>query len=137
MRRDHFLGASIRAAGSFLALALLAACVPIGGVHSEVPDGTVSFNHSWKDVTPCAKDELSAYCAGAKTTLSTNMAEISVIGNYGGQTAMLVDIKDDGPGKSKAIIFAHDYLLVWGPAVDRALKALKNCQVLRPTIPPS
>ena len=65
------------------------------------------------------------------------MTEITVIGNYGGSTAMLVDIQDDGPGKSKAIVHAHDYMLVWGPAVDRALKSLKKCQNLRPDLKPS
>ena len=132
------------AAAAFVALALLAGCLPLGGVHNEDPDGTISFNHSAKDVTPCVRDELSATFAGAKSTLSSSMTEITVIGNYGGQTAMLVDIQDDGPGKSKALVHAHDYLLVWGPAVDRALKSLKKCQksaagleaeLMRPGIP--
>ena len=95
---------SIRAAGGFLALALLGGCLPLGGVHNEDPDGTLSFNHSWQDVAPCAKDVLSATFAGAKMAMTASMAEITVIGNYGGSTAMLVDIQDDGPGKSKAIV---------------------------------
>ena len=86
---------------------------------------------------PAARDELSATFAGAKTTTLQGMAEITVIGNYGGSTAMLVDIQDDGPGKSKAIVHAHDYMLVWGPAVDRALRALEKCKNLRPTMTPS
>ena len=137
MRMDPSPRLSIRAAGGFLVLALLGACVPIGGVHNEVPDGTLSFNHSWQDVAPCAKDQLSATFAGAKMTKAPTMAEITVIGNYGGQTAMLVDIQDDGPGKSKAIVHAHDYMLIWGPATDRALKSLKKCQDLKPDIPPA
>ena len=94
----------IRAASGFLILALLGGCLPLGGVHNEKPDGTLSFKHSWKDVAPCAKDQLSATFAGAKITMVAGMAEITVIGNYGGSTAMLVDIQDDGPGKSKAIV---------------------------------
>jgi hypothetical protein len=125
------------APAAFLALALLAGCLPLGGVHNEDPDGTLSFNHSWQDVVPCARDELSATFAGAKLITLPSMAEITVIGNYGGSTAMLVDIADDGPGKSKAIIHAHDYMLVWGPAADRALKSLKKCQDLRPDLKPS
>jgi hypothetical protein len=126
----------IRAASSFLILALLGGCLPLGGVHNENPDGTLSFNHSMKDVAPCAKDQLSATFAGAKMATVMGMEEITVIGNYGGSTAMLVDIQDDGPGKSKAIVHAHDYMLIWGPAADRALKSLKKCQDLKPDIPP-
>jgi hypothetical protein len=137
MRMDPSPRLSIRAASSFLLLALLGGCLPIGGVHSEDPDGTLSFNHAWQDVAPCAKDQLSATFAGAKMTMAPTMAEITVIGNYGGSTAMLVDIQDDGPGKSKAIVHAHDYMLVWGPATDRALKSLKKCQDLKPDIPPA
>jgi hypothetical protein len=70
-------------------------------------------------------------------TMAPAMAEITVIGNYGGSTAMLVDIQDDGPGKSKAIVHAHDYMLIWGPAADRALKSLTKCQDLKPDIPPA
>jgi hypothetical protein len=128
---------SNRAAVASLALVLLAGCIPIGGVHFEDADGTVNFNHSSQDVTPCAKDELSATFAGAKVSTLQGMTEITVVGNYGGSTAMLVDIQDDGPGKSKAIVHAHDYMLVWGPAVDRALKSLKKCQNLRPDLKPS
>jgi hypothetical protein len=120
-----------------LALLLLAGCMPVGGVHNEDPDGTISFNHSAKDVVPCVRDELSATFAGAKLALSSGMSEITVISNYGGQTAMLVDVQDDGPDKSKAIIHAHDYMLVWGPAVDRALKSLQKCQNLRPDLKPA
>ena len=126
---------STRAAGACLAL-LLGGCLPIGGVHNEDPDGTLSFNHSWQDVTPCAKDRLAATFAGAKVAMSASMAEITVIGNYGGSTAMLVDIQDDGPGKSKAIIHSHDYMVIWGPATNRALKSLKACQDLKPNVPP-
>ena len=128
---------SNRAAAAFFALVLLAGCLPIGGVHNEDPDGTISFNHSAQDVAPCARDELSATFAGAKMAVTPGMTEITVIGNYGGQTAMLVDIQDNGPGKSKAIVHAHDYMLVWGPAVDLALKSLKKCQNLRPDLKPS
>ena len=137
MRMERSLRLSIRAASSFLVLALLGGCLPLGGVHNENPDGTLSFNHSWKDVAPCAKDQLSATFAGAKMTMAPAMAEITVIGNYGGSTAMLVDIQDDGPGKSKAIVHAHDYMLIWGPAADRALKSLTKCQDLKPDIPPA
>ncbi|HEY8015234.1 MAG TPA: hypothetical protein VIE35_05360 [Dongiaceae bacterium] len=134
---DRSLRLSIRTASSFLVLALLGGCLPLGGVHNETPDGTLSFNHSMKDVAPCARDQLSATFAGAKIATVAGMQEITVIGNYGGSTAMLVDIQDDGPGKSKAIVHAHDYMLVWGPAVDRALKSLKKCQDLKPDIPPA
>ena len=137
MRMDPSPRLPIRAASGFLILALLGGCLPLGGVHNENPDGTLSFNHSWKDVAPCAKDQLSATFAGAKMTMAPAMAEITVIGNYGGSTAMLVDIQDDGPGKSKAIVHAHDYMLIWGPAADRALKSLKKCQDLKPDIPPA
>ena len=128
---------SNRAAAAFLALALLAGCQPIGGVHFEDADGTVNFNHSSQDVAPCAKDQLSAAFSGAKVATLSGMTEITVIGNYGGSTAMLVDIQDDGPGKSKAIIHAHDYMLIWGPAADRAIKSLKKCQDLKLDAKPS
>jgi hypothetical protein len=137
MRMDPSSRLSIRAATGLLALALLGGCVPIGGVHNEEPDGTMSFNHSMQEVVPCARDQLSASFAGTKLTPATTMTEIAVIGNYGGSTAMLVDIQDDGPGKSKAVIHAHDFMVIWGPAVDRALKALKKCQDIKPDIKPS
>jgi hypothetical protein len=47
-----------------------------------------------------------------------------------------VDIQTTA-GKSKVIVHAHDYLLIWGPAADRALKSLKKCQDLKPDIPPA
>jgi len=135
MRMDPPPPLPIRAASSFLILALLGGCLPLGGVHNETPDGTLSFNHSMMDVAPCARDQLSATFAGAKIATVAGMQEITVIGNYGGSTAMLVDIQDDGPGKSKAIVHAHDYMLIWGPAVDQALKSLQKCQDLKPNIP--
>ena len=109
-------------------LLLLAGCMPIGGVRAEDPDQTFDFDSGWKVVTPCARDQLSATFAGAEVKRSADFAEITVVGNYGGSTIMIIDIKDVTPSKARAAIHAHDYMLLWGGPVNRALKALEKCK---------
>ena len=117
-------------------LVLLAGCMPIGGVRAEDPDATFDFDSGWKVVTPCARDQLSATFAGAQVGRYPDFAEISVIGNYGGSTIMIIDIKDVTPGKARAAIHAHDYMLIWGGPVNQALKALGKCNNLpKPATP--
>ena len=83
-------------------LVLLAGCMPIGGVRAEDPDATFDFDAGWKEVTPCARDQLSATFAGAEVLRTADFSEITVIGNYGGSTIMIIDIKDVTPGKARA-----------------------------------
>ena len=117
-------------------LVLLAGCMPIGGVRAEDPDAIFDFDSGWKVVTPCARDQLSATFAGAQVGRYPDFAEISVIGNYGGSTIMIIDIKDVTPGKARAAIHAHDYMLIWGGPVNQALKALGKCNNLpKPATP--
>jgi poly-gamma-glutamate capsule biosynthesis protein CapA/YwtB (metallophosphatase superfamily) len=109
-------------------LALLAGCMPVGGVRAEDPDATFDFDAGWKDVAPCAREQLAATFAGAQVERHSDFAEITVVGNYGGSTVMIVEIKDVTPGKARAAIHAHDYMLLWGGPVDRAVKALEKCK---------
>jgi hypothetical protein len=117
-------------------LVLLAGCMPIGGVNAEDPDATFDFDAGWKEVAPCAREQLAATFAGATNTPHPDHADITVIGNYGGSTIMLVEIQDVTPGKARAVIHAHDYMLLWGGPVDRALAALRKCKnPPKPTAP--
>ena len=117
-------------------LALLAGCMPVGGVRAEDPDGTFDFDAGWKDVAPCAREQLAATFAGAQVQRFSDFAEITVIGNYGGSTIMVVEIKDVTSGKARAAIHAHDYMLIWGGPVNQALKALGKCNNLpKPATP--
>ena len=109
-------------------LVLLAGCMPIGGVRAEDPDATFDFDAGWKEVTPCARDQLSATFAGAEVLRTADFSEITVIGNYGGSTIMIIDIKDVTPGKARAATHAHDYMLLWGGPVNQALRALEKCK---------
>jgi poly-gamma-glutamate capsule biosynthesis protein CapA/YwtB (metallophosphatase superfamily) len=109
-------------------LGLLAGCMPVGGVRAEDPDATFDFDAGWKEVAPCAHDQLAATFAGAEVERHSDFAEITVVGNYGGSTIMVVDIKDVTSGKARAAIHAHDYMLLWGGPVNRALKALEKCK---------
>jgi len=109
-------------------LVLLAGCGTVGGVRAEDPDGTFDFDAGWKDVAPCAREQLAVTFAGAQVARFSDHAEITVIGNYGGATVMIVEIQDVTPGKARALIHAHDYMLLWGGPVHRALKALEKCK---------
>ena len=115
-------------------LALLAGCMAVGGVRAEDPDATFDFDAGWKEVAPCAREQLAATFAAAQVARFPAFAEITVIGNYGGSTVMIVDIQDVTPGKARAAIHAHDYMLLWGGPVNRALKALEKCK--NPPKPP-
>jgi hypothetical protein len=110
-------------------LLLLAGCMPVGGVRAEDPDATFDFDAGWKAVAPCAREQLAATFAGATNLPHADFAEITVIGNYGGSTIMIVDIQDVTPGKTRAVIHAHDYMLLWGGPVNQALKALEKCKI--------
>jgi len=116
-------------------LVLLAGCMPVGGVRAEDPDATFDFDAGWKAVTPCAREQLAATFAGATNLPHADFAEVTVIGNYGGSTIMIVDIQDVTPGKARAATHAHDYMLLWGGPVNQALRALEKCK--NPPKPPT
>ena len=118
-------------------LLLLAGCMPVGGVRAEDPDQTFDFDSGWKEVAPCAREQLAATFAGAQVARFSDYAEITVIGNYGGATVMLVEIQDLTAGKARAAIHAHDYMLLWGGPVNQAVKALARCNNLPKTGTPA
>jgi hypothetical protein len=115
-------------AGGLGLLALLGGCMPVGGVRMEAPDATVDFDAGFKEVTPCARDQLEETFVAARTVTFRDFAEVTVAGNYGGATIMVVDIKDVTPGKARAAIHAHDYMLLWGGPTNRAAAALEKCR---------
>jgi hypothetical protein len=118
-----------RVGAGLIALALLAACVPIGGVLKEEPDATVSFDQGWQEIAPCAKNQLATTFEAAIMRTTESGAVITVSGNYSGSTVMVVRIEDESPGKAKALIHAHDYMMLWGGPTNRAVAALKKCPV--------
>ena len=110
-------------------LALLGGCLPIGGTAAEKPDATVDFNAGWKAVTPCAHEELGKTFSSAPVIMNPNSAQITVFGNYGpSSTIMLVFIQDATPGKARAVIHSHDYMLLWGGPTRQAVAALEKCK---------
>ena len=118
-----------RLGAGLIALALLAGCVPIGGVLKEEPDATVSFDQGWQKIAPCARDQLATTFDAATMRTTASGAVITVSGNYSGSTIMIVGMEDESPGKARALIHAHDYMMIWGGATNRAVAALKKCPV--------
>lgn len=131
MRRDRMAArrSQVRAACAAGLLALLGGCVPGAGVVAEKPDATVDFNAGWKAVAPCAREELANTFSSAALLLGKNSAQLTVFGNYGpSSTIMVIFIQDATPGKAQAIIHAHDYSLFWGGSKDRAVATLEKCK---------
>jgi hypothetical protein len=118
---------SIRAACAGL-LALLGGCMPVGGIRAEEPDATVDFDAGWKAVAPCAHEQLGNTFSSATMTAGASYAQLTVFGNYGPSTIMMVYIQDATPGKARALIHSHDYMLLWGGPTDRAVAALEKCK---------
>jgi len=110
-------------------LASLGGCLPVGGTAAEKPDATVEFNAGWKAVAPCAREELAKTFSSATLIPSANSAQLTVFGNYGpSSTIMLVFIQDATPGKARAVIHSHDYMLLWGGPTRQAVAALEKCK---------
>ncbi|HZT18551.1 MAG TPA: hypothetical protein VFA23_04065 [Dongiaceae bacterium] len=109
---------------------LLGGCIPPGGVHAERPDATLDFGVGWQTASACAQQQLGDTFSSAvlRSDAAAKRGEITVAGNYGGATIMVIDIADAAPGEARAEIHAHDYMLLWGGPTDRALAAMAKCR---------
>jgi len=110
-------------------LLFLAGCIPPGGVQKESPDATLDFDQGWKAASTCAQAKLADAFPQAKLKNhdKERFAEITVAGNYSLSTIMVIDVQDVSPGKARAAIHSHDYMLIWGGPTDRAVQAMAAC----------